>query len=217
MVHVGEKLHEERIKKGYTLEEISKATKIRLSFLLAIEKGEYKKLPQGTYAHGFVRNYARFLGLPEHEILAIFKREYTEDNFLKVLPEGLVKNDDFSLSKFKVAQTLKVFLLIFIVLLVYIIFQYRSAIFNPALSVSSPKENSVISSQAIVVIGKTDPNATVFVNSIPVSLDKDGNFKKTLNVFPGKTKITIKSVNNFNKTTILERHIEVNPAPTISK
>jgi transcriptional regulator with XRE-family HTH domain len=209
MVRVGEKFCEERIKKGYTLEEVSKATKIRFSFLLAIEKGEYKKLPQGTYAYGFVRNYAIFLGLPEHEILAIFKREYAEEKFLKILPEGLARNDDFSLSKFKITQALKVLPLIFIVLLAYIIFQYRSAIFNPSLSVSTPADNSIISSQAITVIGKTDPNVTVFINSDPASLDKDGNFKKTVNVFPGKTKITIKSVNNFNRTTILERHIEV--------
>jgi len=209
MVHVGERFYEERIKRGYTLEEVSKATKIRSSFLLAIEKGEYKKLPSSTYVYGFVRNYARFLGLPEHEILALFKREYDEENFLKVLPEGFTKNDDFSLSKFKITQTLKVLPLIFIVLLVYIIFQYRSAIFNPSLSVSSPRENSVISSQAVAVIGKTDSNATVFINSELAVLDKDGNFKKTVNIFPGKAKITIKSVNSFNRVTILERHIEV--------
>jgi len=99
--------------------------------------------------------------------------------------------------------------LIFIVLLLYIIFQYRSAIFSPTLSVSAPLENAVISSQVIVVVGKTDPNATVFVNSEAASLDKNGNFKKTINVFPGHTKITIKSVNNFKRTTILERSIEV--------
>ena len=82
MIYVGEKLYEERVKKGYSLDEVSKATKIRSSFLLAIEKGEYKKLPSSTYVHGFVRNYARFLGLPEHEILALFKRQYDEDKFI---------------------------------------------------------------------------------------------------------------------------------------
>jgi len=209
MIHVGEKFRDERIKKGYVLEEVSKATKIRLSFLQAIEKGEYKKLPSSTYAYGFVRNYARFLGLPEHETLAIFKREYDEEKFLKVLPEGLAKDDDFPLSRFKFTQTLKIFFLIFIVLIIYIIFQYRSAIFNPILRVSAPLENAVVSSQTVAVVGKTDPNATVFINSEAASLDKDGNFKKTINVFPGHTKITIKSVNNFKRTTILERSIEV--------
>lgn len=209
MVHVGERFYEERIRRGYTLEEVSKATKIRIFFLLAIEKGEYKKLPSSTYAHGFVRNYARFLKLPEHEILALFKREYDEEKFVKVLPDGFAKQDDFPLFKFKATQALKVLPLIFIVLLVYIVFQYRAAIFNPMLNVSIPVDNSIILSQTVVVVGKTDPNATVFVNSEIASSDKDGNFKKTINVFPGKTTISIKSVNNFNRITTLERHIEV--------
>lgn len=209
MVHAGEKLYQERIKRGYTLEEVSKATKIRSSFLTYIEKGEYKKLPSGTYAHGFVRNYAKFLGLPEHELLALFKREYDEEKFVKILPEGLTKKEDFPLSKIRFAQTLKVLILVFFVLLVYIIFQYRSAIFNPMLSISNPSENSIISSQTVTVVGKTDLNSTVFINNETVSLDKDGNFKKVVFVFPGKTKITVKALNNFNKITILERHIEV--------
>jgi cytoskeletal protein RodZ len=209
MLHVGEKLREERTRKGHTLEEISKATKIRLSFLQAIEKGEYKSLPSSTYAYGFVRNYARFLKLPEKETLALFKREYDEEKFIKVLPEGLAKDDDFPISRFKFTQTFRIFLLIFFVLLIYILFQYRTAIFNPALSVSAPKENSVIASESVTVIGKTDSNAAVFVNSELAVLDKNGNFKKTISVFPGKTKIIIKSINNFKKTSILERSIEV--------
>jgi cytoskeletal protein RodZ len=209
MVHrVGEKLYEERIKKGCSLEEISKATKIKVHFLQAIEKGDYKKLPSGTYAHGFVKNYANFLKLPEHETLALFKREYDEEK-LKVIPEGLIRQDDFPLNRFKIAQALKILPIIFILLLIYLLFQYRSAIFNPSLSISSPIENSTISSRTVTIIGKTDSNATVYVNSELATLDKEGNFKKTINVFPGKTKIIIKSINNFKKTTILERQIEV--------
>jgi cytoskeletal protein RodZ len=209
MVHVGEKFREERVKRGYTLEEIAKATKIRLSFLSAIEKGEYGKLPSGTYAHGFVKNYARFLKLPENEFLALFKREYNEDQFINVLPEGLIKKNNFPLGKIKFAQTFTIIILIFIALIAYILFQYRSAIFSPSLSVYSPKENSVISSRSIVVIGKTDPNTTVYINSELVALEKDGSFKKTISVFPGRTKITIKSVNNFKRVTVLERNIEI--------
>lgn len=209
MVRAGERLYKERIKKGLTLEDVSKATKIRSSFLEYIEKGEYKKLPSGAYAHGFVRNYVGFLGLPEHELLALFKREYDEKKIQQVLPEGLARKEDFPFKKIRFTQTFKLLILIFVILVIYIIFQYRAAIFNPMLSVSNPSENSVISSQTITVIGKTDNNSAVFINNETASLDKDGNFQKTINVFPGKTKITIKAVNNFNKTTILERHVEV--------
>lgn len=209
MVNVGERLYDERLKRGYTLEEVSKATKIRVSFLLAIEKGEYKKLPSGTFVSGFVRNYARFLGLSENEILALFKRGYDEEKIQKIIPEGLIRKDDFPLSKIKLAQTLKVFSLIFIALLAYIIFQYRSALFNPPLNVSKPLEGEVIKSQEVTVVGKTDSNSAVFINNETASLDKNGNFRKTINVFPGRAKITVKAVNNFNKTTTLERQIEV--------
>jgi|WetSurMetagenome_2_1015567.scaffolds.fasta_scaffold113245_4 cytoskeletal protein RodZ len=209
MVRAGERLREERERKGLTLDEVAKATKIKPSFLVAIEKGEYQKLPLGTYTHGFVGNYAKFLKLPEREILAIFKREYDEEKILKIIPDGLAKQEDFPLHKFRLSQALKILPLIFLALLAYIIFQYRAAIFDPALTVSYPLNNSVISSQTITVTGKTDPNVTVFVNSEVASLDKEGNFNKTINVFPGKTKIIIKSVNNFKKTTILERQVEV--------
>jgi len=42
-------------------------------------------------------------------------------------------------------------------------------------------------------------------------LDKEGNFRKKINVFSGKVKIIIKSVNKFGRTTIVERNIEVKP------
>lgn len=209
MIHAGIKLYEERARKKLTLEEVSKATKIKPSFLLAIETGEYVRLPSSTYARGFVRNYAKFLGLPENEILALFKREYDGEKFVRVLPEGLLRHDDFPLKRIKLAQTFKILILIFIVLLIYLVFQYRSAFFNPSLNVSLPAENSIVLSQKVAVVGKTDSNSTVFVNNQTVALDKDGNFKKTVNVFSGKEKITIKAVNNFNKSTVLERHIEV--------
>lgn len=209
MIHLGKRLHEERIKKGITLEDVSKATKIRPSFLLALEKGEYGKLPSSAYAYGFVKNYIHFLGLEEEELLALFRREYGGEKEIKVLPEGLSKNEDFPINKIKFGPTVKIVSFLFLILLAYIGFQYRYAVILPPLEILVPKENAVVSSQEVTVEGKTDPNSTVYVNNETASVDKDGNFKKTINVFPGKTKIIIKAVNNFNKTTILERHIEV--------
>jgi len=209
MIRAGEKLKSKREEKDLSLEEVAKATKIRTSFLIAIEKGDYKKLPSSTYAHGFVRNYAKFLGLDEREVLALFKREYDEEKYLKVLPEGLVKEGNFPIKKIKFNRTFTIFAAVFILLVLYITFQYRAAIFNPPLNVVKPIEGEVVSAQEVTVVGKTDPNSTVYVNEEVASLDKKGNFKKTISVFPGTETITIKAVNNFHKTTIVERQIEV--------
>ena len=49
------------------------------------------------------------------------------------------------------------------------------------------------------------------VNNDPVTLEKDGSFKKTLDLFSGKTTITVKAVNRFGKETVIKRQIEIIP------
>ncbi len=211
MIKVGQKFQEARIAKDLTLEDVSKSTKIKKQFLEAIEKGEYEKLPSVTYAQGFVRNYARFLEMPEAETLALFRREFDEEKSLKVLPSGFAKTKEFPVSRFKVKQTIIFGLLICFVILAYIIFQYRGALVNPSLTVSSPLENSQIDSSVVTVTGKTDPNATVYVSNYQVTVDNNGVFSKVINVFPGKTTLTVTAVNPFGKQTTIKRDIEVKP------
>lgn len=211
MIKVGQKFLEARLRKGLALEDISQSTKIKISFLKAIEDGEYEKLPSSSYAQGFVRNYAKFLELPEKETLALFRREFDEEKVQKVLPQGFSKTNDFPLKRLKIRQTLFLAILPFLAILGYIIFQYRGAILNPSLSVSSPRQNAVISSSLVTVIGKTDPNSTVFISGTPVTVNGNGVFTKEINVFPGKVTIVIRVVNSFGKETILKREIEVKP------
>ncbi len=208
MIRVGRLLYEERTKRGITLEEVAKATKIRVSFLLAIEKGEYAKLPSSAYIKGFVKNYIDFLGLPKKELLPLFKREFDDSEFLRVLPIGLSEKQEIPFKRLRLTYSSFFIVCAFILLAGYILFQYRYAIINPPLDVSSPRNDQVFS-KSVAITGKTDPNATVFVNDEPVSLDKDGNFTKKIDVFPGKTVITIKAINRLGKSTEIERKIEV--------
>lgn len=208
MVRAGQRLKSQRVKSGLTLEQVAHATKIKEQYLFAIENADYSKLPSTTYAYGFVRNYTRFLGLSEKEVLALFRREYGEEKVVKVLPDGLPK-DEFPIHKIKFSQAVKIAAFILAPLLAYIVFQYRFAIINPPLKVFLPKEGEIFLSQLVNIVGKTDPNASVFVNKDPVSVDSKGNFKKTVNVFLGKTTIIIRVVNYFGRETKVERHIEV--------
>src|SRR3989339_1967543 len=95
MVSLGQKIKSARLKKGLTINDAAKATKIRAEFLTAIEKNEYKKLPEKTYAYGFVRNYIEFLDLPKEEMLALFRREFDEEKVFKVLPDGLSNQSNY--------------------------------------------------------------------------------------------------------------------------
>lgn len=212
MLKAGEKLQEKRLEKGLTLEEISQSTKIKVSFLDYIEKSEYNKLPSVSYAQGFIRNYAKYLGLSEKEILALFRREFDEDKAYRVLPKGFEAKDEFPLQGFKVKQTVIVAFVVFIFLIFYLIFQYRYAFIDPPLEIVSPRNMQIVESSQVLVSGKTDSNSTVYVNKDLVSVDSNGIFTKTISVFPGNFTISIKAVNKFGKKSEVKKTIQVKPA-----
>lgn len=209
MIKAGEKLKEKRIEKGLSLEDVSKATKIKTPFLEYIENGEYQKLPSVSYAQGFVRNYVKFLGLPEEEIMAIFRREFDEEKTYRVLPKGFEKTEEFSVTGFKIRQTFVLISIVILLFISYLIFQYRYAFINPPLTIKSPKDNSLITSSQVKISGITDSNATVYVDKNLVSVSSTGNFEKTVSVFPGKTTITVKAINKFSRETVKQIQIDV--------
>lgn len=70
MPSFGEKLKQEREKRSITLEQISLSTKIGTRMLQALEEDKFTLLPGGIFNKGFVRAYARYLGLDEDQTVA---------------------------------------------------------------------------------------------------------------------------------------------------
>jgi cytoskeleton protein RodZ len=66
----GEKLKQEREKRKITLEQISSSTKIGTRMLQALEEDKFNQLPGGIFNKGFVRAYARVVGLDEDQTVA---------------------------------------------------------------------------------------------------------------------------------------------------
>src|SRR5450759_3558980 len=65
----GEELRREREIRGISLKEIADATKISKRFLEAIERNDHRTLPAPVFTRGFVREYARYLGLSAEDIV----------------------------------------------------------------------------------------------------------------------------------------------------
>src|SRR5258705_8015227 len=68
----GERMRREREMRGIKLEEISESTKISQRNLLALEDEHFERLPGGIFNKGFVRAYARYLGLDEEQAVQDF-------------------------------------------------------------------------------------------------------------------------------------------------
>lgn len=69
MDEIGHILREARENKGLSLEEVQAKTRINIRYLSALESGQYSSLPTPVHARGFMRNYARFLGLDPQPLL----------------------------------------------------------------------------------------------------------------------------------------------------
>ena len=66
----GEKLRRERELRGITLEEVAIATKIGTRNLRALEEEKFGQLPGGVFNKGFVRAYARYVGIDEEQAVS---------------------------------------------------------------------------------------------------------------------------------------------------
>lgn len=66
----GQRLQREREMRGITLEEIAASTKIGTRSLRALEEEDFDQLPGGIFNKGFVRAYAKYLGIDEEQAVA---------------------------------------------------------------------------------------------------------------------------------------------------
>jgi cytoskeleton protein RodZ len=72
MPALGERFRAAREARGLSLSDVSEQIRIRSVYLAAIEEGNWSAIGAPVYVRGFLRTYARFLGLDPEEVVATF-------------------------------------------------------------------------------------------------------------------------------------------------
>lgn len=67
---IGEVLRKAREARGESLESISQELRIRPDYLAGLEAGDWSRFPAEVYGQGFLRTYAKYLGLNADELVA---------------------------------------------------------------------------------------------------------------------------------------------------
>lgn len=70
---LGEELREAREAQGWSIDDLAANLRIRRVYLIALEEGRVRDLPAPAYAIGFVRSYARTLGLDDDAMVRRFR------------------------------------------------------------------------------------------------------------------------------------------------
>lgn len=76
---LGEKLRTAREERGISISEVAEQTRISPLYLEAIDSDNYKTLPGGIFNKGFVRSYAKYVGVDEQEALQDYSRLIAEN------------------------------------------------------------------------------------------------------------------------------------------
>jgi len=206
---VGEILSEKRKELGRSLEEIEKETKIRRKYLEALEKNNFSSLPESTIVKGFIRNYAQALAITPENVLAVFRRDFRENEKGQIIPRGMVEPLDEKSFYWTPKATLITFIsLIFLSFVFFLSRQYWRFLVPPPLQVLSPQEGQVFG-EKVEVSGKTDKDASIKIDGMPIMVAEDGKFKEEIVLPRGENVVTIEAINRQGKKRLVERKIKV--------
>lgn len=206
MKTAGELLKEKRILKELSLQDVSAKTKIKLEYLSAIENSDFTALPSSTFAKGFLRNYASFLYLNPDTIVAMFRRDFTQNEKGEIIPRGLVNPLGSKPKFFTVSVILTT--LATLTFLGFLGFQLLSWWSYPSLKLLQP-QNGDTYGEKVTFKGVTARDATVKVDGQQVIVGELGQFTLDL-IFPAGThSVIIEATNRSGKTRLLERTFTV--------
>ena len=126
----GETLRSARTEKGIELADIARETRVPIRHLIAIENDAHDSLPALPYAVGFVKTFARHVGLAPNALAAQFRAETTKSEHTPVVVAPLEPLDDSRRPSLKIV----VVTIIALVTVISIVLAYGAGVIAPPLS-----------------------------------------------------------------------------------
>lgn len=200
MSDLGLLLRKAREQRGYSLDDIQEATKIRKRYLEAIEQGDYKVLPGSFYVRAFVKTYAETVGLDAEEVLRLYHKELPKppapettapENIIKPKSRSVQHNDRWG----KLAVTVLMWL--FPILIIAVVYVYLSQ-HSDSNAEKSDRESAITTDTA-------SPSSSVTPS---VSPSPSISATPSLPASPSPETVTLTETKKSGSTT----HYDVSPA-----
>lgn len=204
MFKSGDILKRTRKEKGLSLTDVEKETKIRRKYLSAVEDSKWSSFSSRTYVQGVVSSYARYLGLDEQRLLAFFRREYEQKESGNHFKKS-VSRDYFRPRAKKMFIT--IVSLIFFLFTVYFGYQLSLFLRPPTVEILEPKQ-TIFRKDVVEIVGKTEKEAIVTVNSRRVYLDDNNQFRADVPLIDQKNEVIVEVIGANGKKTVVKRIFE---------
>lgn len=82
----GQRLARARVQRNLSLEDVAKQLNLSASMVRALESDNHKALPGRAFVKGYLRNYAKLVGLAPDELVKVFESQFTDTDEVAFTP-----------------------------------------------------------------------------------------------------------------------------------
>lgn len=198
---LGDFLKQARQSQGWNLKEIETKTGISVRYLEFLEKNDFYKFPNLTYARGSLSQYAEFLGLDSPKIIKRFQEEFKEIPISnKVISSTPVFRKFFN-PKFVLG------LIITLLILFYLGFSIKRVLFIPQIEIIKPPEDFQTKESTLIIEGRAELGIDIFINGQAISQVNNGYFQEKIELLPGLNIIEISAQKKYSRQRVIYRRV----------
>ena len=196
---LGEVLRTAREAKFIDLARVERDTKIRVRYLSALERGDYRDLPPPVYTKGFLRNYGLYLELDPEYLIDLYRLESGlgfDRPAMSMRPRPMAGRQGRSLVVTSGVVAAVILTILVVAFIVYIVGEFVTFARTPDLRITDPAGDvAAYSGMEYTVRGVTEPNSTVRTDGLrqnpTVTADAKGAFSVRVGLVPGANVITL--------------------------
>ncbi len=212
--NIGDLLREKRKQLGKDIKDIAETTKIRTEYLVALETGNYDKFAANVYAKGFLKKYAKHLGINPDRAVAMYRREQKSRTAVELGPAGYfaARLNTVSLDINPTRLMALIIALIIAGFALYIVAQISAVARPPKLEVISPvtlasgaREVIQVTQNPMTLVGLVDPGSSLELNGQRINTNNFERFTVNgLELNEGENNFVLLATNQFNQTSRID-------------
>lgn len=210
----GDRLREAREALGQAPEDVERATHVSKKYVLALERNDFRALPEQVYARKFARALASHYGLDPAEAVDALLREMTVVAGAEQVrhPVNFVEGRRLMAAPFLIKSGLVA--AFFLAIAGYFGWSIHQILKPPKVVLYSPMHNQSFPTGRVPLEGVTEPETDLTVNGVPVLIEADGSFKEILNLPPGVSSLRVaaKKKHSREEGILLQVVVEEPPA-----
>ena len=199
LTKLGEVLRTAREARFIDLARVERDTKIRVRYLSALERGDYRDLPGAVYTKGFLRNYGLYLGLDPEYLVDLYRLELgsaIDRPMMPVPPRPIAARQGRSLVVTSGAVAASILTVLVVAFVVYLVAEFVTFARTPELRITDPAGDvASFTGVEYTIHGVTEPRSTITTDGLrqnPTTIaDAQGRFTVAVGLVPGANVITL--------------------------